>query len=204
VSVGGGTTPIRDSIEQPFDLEATMATTHARTPAALRPGMPGGSRVRRDRLGRDRPGHDRPGHDRPGRPHLRLVPATAAAGWPARRAGAPGRPLDGRPEPPLRLTRRGRLVLRGLIALVMLGLMTGAALTMAHRADAADGPARPVVVAHHVVLPGETLWGIATSVAPKADPRDTVARLVEFNALRSSDVHAGQTLAVPPGLPGRR
>jgi LysM domain len=190
VSVGGGRTSIRRSIEQSFDLEATMATTHARTPAALRPGMADGSRPRRDR----------PRRDRPGRAHLRLVPATAA-GWPARQTGAPGRPPDGRPEPPLRLTRRGRLVLRGLVVLVMLGLMTGAALTMAHRAEAADGPARPVVVAHHVVLPGETLWGIAQQVAPHDDPRDTVARIAEFNSLTTTAVRAGQRLALPPGLP---
>ena len=101
-------------------------------------------------------------------------------------------------EPPLRLTRRGRTVLRALLVLALVGLMTATALFMAHRADAADGPAPKVVVKHHVVLPGETLWGIATRLAPGADPRDTIASILEFNALESSAVHAGQDLAIPP------
>jgi LysM domain len=106
-------------------------------------------------------------------------------------------------RPPLRLTRRGRAVLRGLVALVLAGLLAATALLMAHRADAADGPAPSVVVAHHIVLPGETLWGIATELAPGADPRDTIAAIVEFNALPSSALHAGQDLAIPPQLSRR-
>jgi LysM domain len=164
-----------------------MTTTHARTPAPQRPGPPGAGA---------------PPREASGRAHLRLVATSATPGRSALRASAP--PLIGdRSQPPLRLTRRGQAVLRILVVVVMSGLIAGAALTMARRANAADGPARPVVVAHHVVLPGETLWGIATRVAPKADPRDTVARLVEFNALTSSDLHAGQTLAIPPGMAGR-
>ena len=53
------------------------------------------------------------------------------------------------------------------------------------------------------VLPGETLWGIATELAPGADPRDTIASILEFNALQSSAVHAGQDLAIPPRLAHR-
>jgi LysM domain len=164
-----------------------MATTHARTPATPQSDM----------LGRT----PREGSARP--THLWLVTAPDAARATAIRPGTgPRRPSAARRQPPLRLTRRGRLVLRGLVVLVMLALMAGAALTMAHRADAADGAARHVVVAHHVVLPGETLWSIATSLAPMADPRDTIGRIVEFNALASSEVHAGQSLAIPPDLPG--
>jgi LysM domain-containing protein len=129
-------------------------------------------------------------------PHLRLV-----------RPGEPGVVLVSRSavgaEPPLRLTRRGRAVLRALLVLALVGLMTAAALLMAHRADAADAPGPRVVVQHHVVLPGETLWGIATELAPGADPRDTIASIVEFNALQSSAVHAGQDLAIPPRLAHR-
>jgi hypothetical protein len=91
-------------------------------------------------------------------------------------------------------------LLRAIVVLGLVGLMTAAALLMAHRADAADGPAAQTVVKHHVVLPGETLWGSATGLAPKADPRDTIATILEFNALQSSAVRAGQDLAIPPGL----
>jgi LysM domain len=166
-----------------------MATTPVRTPGPSRSGMPGDGPAARETRARPT--------------HLRLVPTSGPVGRPPvrQRSGSARPPV--RRQPPLRLTRRGRLALRSLVVLVLLALMAGAALTMAHRADAADGPARPVAVRHHVVLPGETLWGIASSVAPKADPRDTIARIVEFNALTSSGVRAGQTLAIPPNLPGR-
>ena len=130
-------------------------------------------------------------------PHLQLV--RAAASGPA---GAARRVAVA--EPPLRLTRRGRGVLRALLVLGLVGLLAATALLMAHRADAADGRAPAVVVQHHVVLPGETLWGIASGLAPGADPRDTIASIVEFNALQSSAVHAGQDLAIPPQLSNHR
>jgi LysM repeat protein len=101
---------------------------------------------------------------------------------------------------PLRLTRRGRLVLRTLVVVLMLLAMTASGLALARGARAADGPAPAVVVHTHVVLPGETLWAIAQRVAPRDDPRDTVARIAEFNSLASTAVHAGQHLALPPGL----
>jgi hypothetical protein len=163
---------------------------------------PGGTRTA---PGPDVPREQRPVREVSGRPtHLRLVPAEPARRPTPRRITAGRQVSAGRPQPPLRLTTRGRVVLRGLVVLVMVVLLAGAALTMAHRAVAADGPPHPVVVAHHVVLPGETLWGIATALAPTADPRDTIARIVEFNALPSSAVHAGQSLAIPPDLPSRR
>ena len=48
-----------------------------------------------------------------------------------------------------------------------------------------------------VVQPGETLWAIATQVAPKTDPRVTVQRIIALNGLRNADVLAGQQLALP-------
>ncbi len=143
----------------------------------------------------------------PVRGHLRLVPAgesEAAARARARAAHPAGKGLGShaaRPAP-LRLTRRGRTALRGLVVVLMLVVMAVAGLALAHGARA-DGPAPAVVVTTHVVLPGETLWGIARQVAPHDDPRDTVLRIVEFNSLSSTAVHAGQRLALPPGLPKR-
>jgi hypothetical protein len=145
----------------------------------------------------------------PLRCHLRLVPPGAPLRSPAEarsRAVHPaGRRLHPRPArpAPLRLTRRGRLVLRGLVVVLMLAGMAVTGLALAHGARAADGPAPAVVVHTHVVLPGETLWGIAEQIAPHDDPRDTVARIAEFNSLSSTAVRAGQRLALPPGLPAR-
>jgi hypothetical protein len=119
------------------------------------------------------------------------------------RAAAPHlHPRPARPAP-LRLTARGRLVLRGLVVVLMLVAMATSGLALARGAHAADGPAPAVVVHTHVVLPGETLWGIAQQVAPHDDPRDTVARIAEFNSLSTTAVRAGQRLALPPGLPTR-
>jgi hypothetical protein len=101
-------------------------------------------------------------------------------------------------EPPLRLTRRGRSALRLLIVLALVGLMATTALVLARSAQAEADPAAPV--AYHVVLPGETLWGIASELTHGQDPRDTVALLVQVNHLPSSGVQAGQRLVLPPGL----
>jgi hypothetical protein len=159
------------------------------------------------------------GQSSPSTRHLRLVaparvePASAAelrarAAHPAGKGlGGPHRAAGSRPAgpvAPLRLTRRGRRVLRGGVVVLVLVLMTVAGLALARGARAADGPAPGVVIATHVVLPGETLWGIAQRVAPDDDPRDTVARIVEFNAMTSPGVQAGQRIALPPGLPVAR
>ena len=141
--------------------------------------------------------------------HLRLVPPVrggrSLAEAQARALHPAGRglqPRSARPAP-LRLTNRGRAVLRGLVIVLMLFAMATSGLALARGARASDGAAPAVVVHTHVVLPGETLWGIAQQVAPHVDPRDTVARIVEFNSLTTTAVRAGQRLALPPGLPTR-
>ena len=101
-------------------------------------------------------------------------------------------------EPPLRLTRRGRLVLRALVVISLAVLITVTALVLARSARADADSHAPV--RYHVVMPGETLWGIATELSPNADPRDTVSLLVEVNHLPSSGVLAGQRLVIPAGL----
>lgn len=140
-----------------------------------------------------------------GRAHLRLVDSGGVAHRPAAPAGSaapagrlsrPDRPLEAG-EPPLRLTRRGRALLRLLIVIGLVALMATTALVLARSAQAESAPGAPV--AYHVVLPGETLWGIASRLTPGQDPRDTVALLVEINHLPSSGVQAGQRLVLPPG-----
>jgi hypothetical protein len=105
-------------------------------------------------------------------------------------------------EPPLRITRRGQLVLRALVVIALAVLITTTALVLARSARADADSHAPV--RYHVVMPGETLWGIATQLSPNADPRDTVALLVEVNHLPSSGVLAGQRLVIPAGLPAPR
>ncbi|GAA4356123.1 LysM peptidoglycan-binding domain-containing protein [Angustibacter luteus] len=96
------------------------------------------------------------------------------------------------PAAALRLTRRGRLVITGLLAsaaIVVSMFLGGVSLA---GTDSAPVPTRYVTVA-----PGQTLWAIAGQVAPNADRRDTVARIQELNALRSVNLQAGQRIAVP-------
>ena len=123
----------------------------------------------------------------------------AAPSRPVRRLHlVPPVPAASRPQAPLRLTRRGRILVR--VAVVVLGLVVTAAVVLAAgRSAKADAVAHPVEVGYHVVLPGETLWQIAGDVAPGADRRDTVARIVELNALSTEQLAAGDRIAVPLG-----
>jgi len=100
-------------------------------------------------------------------------------------------PRDFGDAPPWRLTRRGVAVLTG--AVVALGaLIVGlAALSAPHPPPA---PAAPQAV---TVQAGDTLWSIATRVAPDRDPRAEVAALQHRNHLTSVELTPGQVLRVP-------
>jgi hypothetical protein len=99
----------------------------------------------------------------------------------------------------LRLTRRGRAVVRLALATALVLLAVAVVFSWGRAAEARPEPGPPVPVHYHVVLPGETLWGIAAEELPGVDRREAVARIVELNALGSAGVSAGQRLAVPAG-----
>jgi hypothetical protein len=93
----------------------------------------------------------------------------------------------------IRLTRRGRLALLVAAVLCLLvGFSLGNALSFT--AGSISSPA----ASHSIVVqPGQTLWGIATQVAPHADPRATIQQIIVLNHLPSTGVQVGETLAVP-------
>ena len=94
----------------------------------------------------------------------------------------------------LRLTRRGRIVLVVLPAVLTLSsAFVGVSAPFAQ----ADPTAAHGSV---VVADGDTLWSIAERLAPASDPRDTVARLERANGLSGAQVGAGARLVVPEGL----
>jgi hypothetical protein len=95
-------------------------------------------------------------------------------------------------EPPLRLTRRGRVVV--LVLLVLLTSLASAVLfTSASRADNQPaGPAPTVVVQR-----GDTLWDIAARAMPRRDGQAAVAELRRLNGLGDYGVHPGDVLILP-------
>ena len=111
----------------------------------------------------------------------------------SRQAG-PAAPARRAPAGPVRLTRRGRLVttLVLLAGFLALGVLLAGGLASAGTEPGAAATAQRVTVA-----PGETLWSIAEREAPDADPRDTVADILELNHLTSSAVEAGSVLLLP-------
>lgn len=96
---------------------------------------------------------------------------------------------------PLRLTRRGRLVvLAGAIAaLVVLAVALGPT-TVATDTSGTQVPASTVTVS-----PGETLWDLAVRANPPGqDVRVTVGDIMRLNSLTSAgELQAGGRIAVP-------
>ena len=93
----------------------------------------------------------------------------------------------------IRLTRRGRLAL--LVAPVLCMLL---GFSLGNTLSFTAGSISPPATSHSIVVqPGQTLWGIATQVAPHTDPRATVQQIIGLNHLASTGLQAGQTLAVP-------
>ncbi|MFI5931144.1 LysM peptidoglycan-binding domain-containing protein [Actinoplanes sp. NPDC051494] len=99
----------------------------------------------------------------------------------------PARPV------PLRLTRRGRIVV--LAVLFLLATLASAVLwTTASRADETPtGPTSTVVV-----QPDDSLWSIAARVAPDRSRERVVREIRHLNGIPGSDIYAGETLVVPP------
>jgi hypothetical protein len=84
-----------------------------------------------------------------------------------------------------------------LLVLVAAGVALMMALTgLVGGAAAGTGSTRPAT--HTIVVqPGQTLWSIARDVAPDADRRDMIARIIQLNALPASGVSAGERIVVP-------
>ena len=104
--------------------------------------------------------------------------------------------------PHLRLTTRGRAVFSVLgatvISVTMAAIILGGATATATSATSmeaglTDSPAFDYVQ----VESGQSLWQLAESVAPGADPRDVIYEIVKLNQLSTPEVHPGQQLAIP-------
>jgi hypothetical protein len=134
----------------------------------------------------DDPG-DTPGpqHDTPGPQH----------DTPAARSG---RQRD-TPVAPLRLTRRGRVV----IAIAAALLVTMVSLLLAGVAQATNHGPSPRAARQNlvqvIVRPGQSLWSVAESADPDQDTRAVIQQIIDLNSLNGDTVRAGQQLWVPRG-----
>ena len=96
---------------------------------------------------------------------------------------------------PVRLTRRGRLVV--FVFGVLLAFALGVWFAAGSVATDEAGVEQVDVV---TVAPGETLWDIAadaTAATGEGSVGDMVERIQEMNSLDSSMVYAGQELRIP-------
>ncbi len=126
-------------------------------------------------------------------PAVPTAPAKAIPGQPARRQPPRAQVAD----PPLRLTRRGKIVVGIAAALLAAGL----SLVIAASAQATShspGTARQGL-ARVVVRPGQSLWSVAESADPNADTRSVIQQIIELNGLSADTVLPGQSLWVPRG-----
>jgi len=90
---------------------------------------------------------------------------------------------------PIRLTRRGWAV-----AVLAVGIALAGALWLAHSSAIASSAPHRSPPSTVVVRPDDTLWSIATRIAPDRDPRVVVSELEQRNDLTRPTVHVGQVL----------
>jgi hypothetical protein len=125
-------------------------------------------------------------------PQRPILPPPPPRGWPSRTGQTRTRPTRTRPTR-TRLTRRGRLVLLGLCALILLAVISvGRAGSQAATATE-TGP----TLQQTTVQQGETLWAVAQRIAPQNDPREVVAQIRRINHLQTSSLRVGQQLLLP-------
>ena len=124
-------------------------------------------------------------------------PATRSTGRatrPAARSAAPA--MAGRSVVPVRLTRRGRLVVTMALALptALLGAVAFLTWSTVTADPAAAGDSAGVT---YVVTAGDTLWSIAAEVAGSGDVRAVLYEIKQTNGLTSGGLVPGQRLTLP-------
>lgn len=104
---------------------------------------------------------------------------------------------------PLRLTRRGRVVLLVMPALLVLSgvllMLSAPGVAEASTGGPAAATTAPAAAVTRTVVvgTGDSLWTIAERIAPHTDPRVTVELLQRSNHLDGTVLQAGTVLALP-------
>jgi nucleoid-associated protein YgaU len=108
-----------------------------------------------------------------------------------------------RPATPVRLTRRGRVVVTGVSALIIglasVALATTAQATRGTDAGAAAAASPGRYVTRVMVRSGQNLWTLAEGYDPDADTRLVIADIVQMNSLTTDQLQPGERLWVPRG-----
>jgi LysM repeat protein len=84
------------------------------------------------------------------------------------------------------------VVVLAVLALLVVGFSATGHVASQAASSAGVQHARTVTVA-----PGESLWALAERIAPHADPRLVVDRIIQINHLAGARILAGQQLVVP-------
>lgn len=90
-----------------------------------------------------------------------------------------------------------RLTRRGVVVVAVAVLALGVALIWLARLSAPQSAVTAPTPHLVTVAPGDTLWSIASRVAPGTDPRAEVAALQQRNRLTGVGLVPGQLLRVP-------
>lgn len=99
------------------------------------------------------------------------------------------------------LTRRGRLLLVGMPALVAAALLLAAVIVagaaLFNQAQASTAEVGGVEAVEVTVAPGDTLWSIASAATSETDIQQLITQISELNDLDSAQLAPGQVLFVP-------
>ena len=127
-------------------------------------------------------------------------PSTPRSSTPSPSTPRPSKPGPSAPvaaRTPVRLTRRGRLVVVVAALLVVAAVsvvLAGAAQALGH----SGGPARPGAGITKVqVQPGQNLWTLAEAHDPNADPRQVIQEILQLNSMSTDQLQPGQVLWMP-------
>jgi hypothetical protein len=103
--------------------------------------------------------------------------------------------------PPARLTRRGRIVVTGVSALLIgalsVGLATAAQATRAGSGSPGRCGAPGRCVTKVTVLSGQSLWSLGEAYDPNADTRLIIQEIQQLNSMSGDQVQPGEVLWVP-------
>ena len=97
-----------------------------------------------------------------------------------------------------RLTRRGRVLLLAVLAVLLTAALVGWGAARSGLASTGSGRHGDTTV---IVAEGDTLWSIAAHVAPGTDRRTAIRRIIAVNHLHGPHIEPGQRLVVPADTP---